>query len=148
MEELLKLFETLIGHLSKLTDLAKQKTITVRKNDLLELDRILREEQAVALALRGIDQKRTVLLQKLDLTHVTLTDLPAKAPKALQQKARETVENLRHAYQIYASAAEVARNTLECNLHEVEHFLAAAGADHWEGGTIEPPSQMKADFRA
>ena len=148
MEELLKLFESLIRHLDKLTDLAKQKTITVRKNDLMDLDRILREEQAIALALRGIDQKRTVLLQKLDLMDVPLIDLPAKAPDTLQQDVRKTVENLRHAYQIYASAAEVARNTLECNLHEIEHFLAAAGVDSSEDRNVEPPSQMKADFRA
>ena len=63
------------------------------------------------------------------------------------------MDALRRAYQIYAAAADIARNTLECNLHEVERFLAAAGA---EGGDapgygnsdVEPPSQMKADFRA
>ena len=153
MEELLSLFETLTGHLDKLTELAKQKTLVVRKSDLLELDRILREEQALALALRGIEQKRTALLHKLGLTEVPLVDLPARAPEALQQKARTTVDSLRRAYQIYASAADTARNTLECNLHEVERFLAAAGAQRPEtpgygNDAVEPPSQMKADFRA
>lgn len=153
MEELLSLFETLTGHLDKLTELAKQKTLVVRKSDLMELDRILREEQALALALRGIEQKRTALLQKLGLAEVPLTDLPARAPEALQQKTRSTVDALRRAYQIYASAADTARNTLECNLHEVERFLAAAGAQRPEtpgygNDTVEPPSQMKADFRA
>lgn len=153
MEELLSLFETLTGHLDKLTELAKQKTLVVRKSDLMELDRILREEQALSLALRGIEQKRTALLQKLSLAEVPLTDLPARAPEALQQKARTTVDSLRRAYQIYASAADTARNTLECNLHEVERFLAAAGAQRPEtpgygNNEVEPPSQMKADFRA
>ena len=153
MEELLSLFETLTGHLDKLTELAKQKTLVVRKSDLMELDRILREEQAMALTIRGIEQKRTALLQKLGLTEIPLTDLPARAPEALQQKARSTVDALRRAYQIYASAADTARNTLECNLHEVERFLAAAGAQRPEtpgygNDTVEPPSQMKADFRA
>ena len=153
MEELLSLFETLTGHLDKLTELAKQKTLVVRKSDLMELDRILREEQALALALRGIEQKRTALLQKLGLAEVPLTDLPARAPEALQQKTRSTVDALRRAYQIYASAADTARNTLECTLHEVERFLAAAGAQRpetlgYENDTVEPPSQMKADFRA
>ena len=153
MEELLSLFETLTGHLDKLTELAKQKTLVVRKSDLMQLDRILREEQALALALRGIEQKRTALLQKLGLAEVPLTDLPARAPEALQQKTRSTVDALRRAYQIYASAADTARNTLECNLHEVERFLAAAGAQRPEtpgygNDTVEPPSQMKADFRA
>lgn len=153
MEELLTLFETLTGHLEKLTELAKQKTITVRKNDLMDLDRILREEQALALALRGLEQKRASLLQKLGLSELPLGSLPSAAPEALQQKTRTTVEALRSAYQIYASAADTARNTLECNLHEVERFLAAAGAQSPEGQgygnkTVEPPTPMKADFRA
>ena len=149
MDELLSLFETLTGYLNKLTELAKQKTLVVRKSDLMELDRILREEQALALALRGIDQKRTTLLQKLGLAEVPLTDLPTRVPETMRQKARITVDALRRAYQIYASAADTARNTLECNLHEVERFLAAAGAQHPDGNdTVEPPAQMKADFRA
>ena len=153
MEELLSLFEALTGHLGKLTELAKQKTIAVRKNDLMELDRILREEQALALALRGSDQKRSALLQKLGLADVPLTELASKAPESLQQKTRNTVDALRRAYQIYSSAADIARNTLECNLHEVERFLAAAGAENpdapgYGNNDVEPPSQMKADFRA
>ena len=151
MEELLSLFETLTGHLDKLTELAKQKTLVVRKSDLIALDRILREEQALALALRGAEQKRTALLQKLGLTEVPLTELPTKAPESLQQKARNIVDHLRRSFQIYTSAADTARNTLECHLHEVERFLAAAdgsGTSGYRTSEVEPPSQMKADFRA
>ena len=154
MNELLSLFEALTGHLDKLTELAKQKTLVVRKSDLIELDQILREEQALSLALRGAEQKRTALLQKLGLTNVPLTELATKAPESLQQKTRNTVDALRRSYQIYASAADTARNTLECNLHEVERFLAAAGAEgtvpagYGTSTNVEPPSQMKADFRA
>ena len=153
MEQLLSLFETLTGHLGKLTELAKQKTTAVRKNDLMDLDRILKEEQAMALTFRGLDQKRTALLQSLGLAEVPLTELPSRAPAEIQQKARNTVDALRRAYQIYTSAADIARNTLECNLHEVERFLAVAGAEPSDTpgyGTsdVEPPAQMKADFRA
>ena len=148
MEALLSLFENLTAHLRQLTELAKRKTTIVRKNDLLELDKILKEEQAQALALRGLEQKRTTLLQQMGLQAVPLADIPTKAPAELQQKARETVEALRREFTIYRSAAEVARNTLECNLHEVEKFLAAVGAATEHNGTIDPPPQMKSDFRA
>lgn len=148
MEALLSLFETLTDHLRQLTELAKRKTTIVRKNDLLELDKILKEEQVQSLALRGLEQKRVTLLQQLGLQDVPLTDLPSKAPAQLQQKARETVEALRREFSIYRSAAEIARNTLECNLHEVEKFLAAAGAAAENNGEVNPPPQMKSDFRA
>ena len=82
-----------------------------------------------------------------------MTDLPAKFPPELQQKARESAETLRREFAIYQSAAEIARNTLECNLHEIEKFLAAAGAANDNGtdyrnSEVDAPPQMKADFRA
>ena len=153
MEALLILFETIVSHLRQLTELAKLKTTAVRKSDLIELDRIMKEEQAQSLAMRGLEQKRATLLSQFGLENVALTDLPVKFPPELQQKARESAETLRREFAIYHSAAEIARNTLECNLHEVEKFLAAAGAANDNGtdfrnGEVDAPPQMKADFRA
>ena len=153
MESLLTLFETLTEQLKHLTELAKRKTTAVRKSDLMELDKILKEEQAQSLVLRGLDQKRTALLQQLGLQNVPLTGLPARVPAELQQRTATAVENLRREFSIYRSAAEVARNTLECNLHEIEKFLAAAGAADdagagYSSGNVEPPAKMKSDFRA
>ena len=154
METLLTLFDSLSDHLRQLTELAKRKTTAVRMSDLTELDKILKEEQAQSLALRGIDQKRTTLLSQFGLENVALVSLPSRFPADLQQKARDAVETLRHEYTIYQSAAEIARNTLECNLHEVEKFLAAAGAvsegnaGYRNNNDVDAPPQMKADFRA
>lgn len=153
MEALLTLFDSLTDHLRQLTELAKRKTTAVRMSDLTELDKILKEEQAQSLAMRGIDQKRVSLLSQYGLENVPLAALPAKLPPEWQQQAREAAEALRSEYTIYQSAAEIARNTLECNLHEVEKFLAAAGAAA-DGGAgyrnsdVDAPPQMKADFRA
>ena len=153
MEALLTLFETIVSHLRQLTELAKLKTTAVRKSDLIELDRIMKEEQAQSLAMRGLEQKRATLLAQFELQNVALIDLPNKFPPQLQQKARESVETLRREFSIYQSAAEIARNTLECNLHEVEKFLAAAGAatdpgTDYRNNEVDAPPQMKADFRA
>lgn len=153
MEALLTLFESIVSHLRQLTELAKRKTTAVRKSDLLELDKILKEEQAQSLALRGLEQKRISLITQFELENIPLTDLPSRFPPQLQQKARDGVETLRREFSIYRSAAEIARNTLECNLHEVEKFLAAAGAANDNGtdyrnGEVDAPPQMKADFRA
>lgn len=154
MEALLTLFASLTETLFTLTELAKRKTTAVRRNDLMELDQILKAEQAQALTLRGLDQKRVALLSELNLQDTPLSALPTKAPVALQQKARETVEALKHAYEIYNSAAVTARNTLECNLHEIERFLSAAGADPTAAAQgyrpvdVDAPAPMKTDFRA
>ena len=153
MEPLLTLFENLTGHLRQLTELAKRKTTAVRKNDLIELDQILKEEQAQSLALRGIDQKRTTLLRQYELDNIPLNEIPSRFPADMQQAARDAVETMRREFSIYRSAAEIARNTLECNLHEVEKFLATAGAANdagtgYHGSEVEPPAKMKSDFRA
>ena len=154
MDALLTLFASLTETLFTLTELAKRKTTAVRRNDLMELDQILKDEQAQALVLRGLDQKRIALLSELGLQDTPLSALPSKAPADLQQKARATVEALRHAYEIYNSAAVTARNTLECNLHEIERFLAASGADPAAGSQgyrpadVDAPAPMKTDFRA
>ncbi|MBR2131743.1 MAG: flagellar export chaperone FlgN [Oscillospiraceae bacterium] len=153
MEALLTLFESLTQQLEQLTELAKRKTITVRKNDLLALDQILKEEQAIALSLRGLEQKRVTLLQQLGLQNIPLSDLPMHAPDMLRQKTKTTVDHLKSQYQIYNSAAQVARNTLECNLHEIEKFLESSGVEQpaftgYSPTEVDAPPPMKADFRA
>ena len=153
MESLLTLFENLTDHLRQLTELARRKTAAVCKSDLLELDKILKEEQAQSLALRGIEQKRTSLLQQFGLDQLPVNDIPARFPAESQQTAKNVIETMQREFAIYRSAAEVARNTLECNLHEVEKFLAAVGAANdpgagYHGSDVEPPPKMKSDFRA
>ena len=149
MEALLTLFENLTEHLRQLTELARRKTTAVCKSDLLELDKILKEDQAQSLALRGIDQKRTSLLQQLGLDQIPVIEIPSHFPTEAQQTAKNVIETMQREFAIYRSAAEVARNTLECNLHEVEKFLAAVGAvNNTTPGEVSPPPQMKSDFRA
>ena len=153
MEVLLTLFESLTQQLDQLTELAKRKTTAVRRNDLLTLDQILKEEQAAALALRGLEQKRTTLLQQLGLSNIPLSELPVHAPDTLRQKTKTTIEMLKTQYQIYSSAAEIARNTLECNLHEIEKFLASSGVEQpvftgYHSAEVDAPPPMKTDFRA
>lgn len=149
----LALLENLRKSLEQLTGLARQKTNAVRGDDLAALDGILKQEQVISLSIRGYDQKRLQLLKQLELEAVALSALPQHYPEDLRRQAKDGVEALQREYRIYRSAAEVARNTLECNLHEVEKLLAKAGGETAVGpGYVhpeaEPPASMKTDFRA
>lgn len=151
----LDLLDSLGRELEKLTDLAQQKTAAVRKDDLNGLDQILKQEQVISLSLRGVEQRRAKQLGQLGLESVKLSDLPAHYPAELRLKAKEAVETLQRRYRVYQAAAEVARNTLECNLHEIEKFLAAAenggasgGGPGYAPGSVELPPSFKTDFRA
>ena len=149
----LDLLDTLREKLSTLFDLASKKAVAVRSDDLTALDTIMRQEQALSLAFRGLEQKKATLSRELGIDTVPLSNLASHYPESLQLKARQTVSALQDQFQLYRAAAEVARNTLECNLHEIEKFLAAqegvpAAGPGYESPPVEPPRAMKSDFRA
>jgi vacuolar-type H+-ATPase subunit I/STV1 len=148
----LDLLRQLTGDLEKLTDLARQKATAVRQDDLNALDQVLKQEQALTLTVRGLEQKLKRTLDELHMTRVPLTSLPEQYPQELQLEARRTVGALREQYQLYRAVSEAARHTLECNLHEIEKALNDWGAPDrtgpgYEKDGVEPPPQMKTDIR-
>lgn len=126
--------------LDKLTELEKKKAAAVRHDDLLAVDECMKQEQALSLSLRAMDKKRDALLAGLGMKDVRLSDFAQRCPEEIRREAQEASESLRSRYMLYRSAADVARTTLECNLHQIEKMLADE-ADAGGGGTI-------ADIRA
>ncbi|MBQ9648057.1 MAG: flagellar export chaperone FlgN [Oscillospiraceae bacterium] len=127
--------------LDRLTELAKEKTAAVRRDDLLAVDECMKQEQALSLTLRVMDKKRETLLAAMGLRDVSLSGLAQHCPEELRQEARAAAEDLRDRYALYRSAADVARTTLECNLHQIDKMLADEAEAPVSGGTI-------ADIRA
>ena len=149
----LQLLRELGESLEQLSGLALQKQERVREDDLTGLDAVLKQEQAMTLTLRGLEQRRLKLTSQLGLEGVKLADLPEKYPGELQLEAKQTADTLRDSYSLYRSCADAARNMLEVNLHEIERVIAASGADTVSGAGyhtpgVEPPQNMKTDFRA
>lgn len=150
----LQLLRELGESLEQLSGLDRQKQEHVRQSDLMALDDVLRQEQAMALTLRGLEQRRLKLSSQLGLEGVSLAGLPEKYPDELQLEAKQTVDALRESYALYRSCADAARNMLEVNLHEIERVIAAHGIDAPAPGAgyqtpgVEPPKNMKTDFRA
>ena len=70
-----------------------------------------------------------------------LRELEERGPREAHMETRRAVESLRRKYEVFQSASEVARNTLECNLHAIERIQRAQDA---------PPEEEHprlADFR-
>ena len=140
--------------LNRLTPLAQQKAEAVRGDDLLALDEVLKQEQALSLNLRGLELKRQKLVPQLGLDNVPLSRLHEHCPAQLADEVRKTAAALRESYEIYRSYADMARNTLELNLHQIDKLLINAGVDPklaaqgYEAPPMEPPKKMKTDFRA
>lgn len=150
----LRLLRELGGSLDQLSELARRKQDCVRESDLLGLDEVLKQEQAMTLNLRGLEQRRLKLVSQLGLDGVRLAQLPDKYPEELQHEARQAAEELQGSYALYRSCADAARNMLEVNLHQIEKIIADSGMDPAEAGAgyqapgVEPPRNMKTDFRA
>lgn len=142
----LTLLQGLSKTLAQLSETAKQKTSAVRTDDLKGLDECIKREQALSLSLRSLEHKREALLAALGLTGVPLSGLAAHYPEELRMEAAQTVQALRAGYDIYRSASEVARTTLEVNLHQIEKILY--GEQEPVPENPEPPAPMKADIRA
>ena len=149
-----KLLRDLARTLDGLVPLAQQKADAVRADDLLALDEVLKKEQPLTLNLRGLEQRRLKLVPQLGLDNVKLNDLPRHCPPQLEAEARQTVNTLRDSYEIYRSYANMARSTLELNIHQINKFLIDSGVDPklaaegYESPASEPPKNMKTDFRA
>ena len=141
-QEYMKLLDNLGNTLEKLTEIERTKTAAVASADLAGVEECMKQEQVMSLSLRGMDQKREKLLDRLGLTGARLRDLEAHSPEELRMETRQTVERVRQRYEVFRSASEVARNALESNLHVIEQLQKAQDAP--------PPEDQKrqADFMA
>lgn len=147
----LELLQSILSNLSQLTKLVHRKIEVAQMDDLEALDEILNEEQALALAFRGLEQKRLNLLRELDLSEVPLAQLSAHFPPEMEEAVRQTAAELMEQYRTYHDGAQTARGILEHNLREVDRVLAVLNADPAgnSGHVTQTPSSpsAKADFR-
>lgn len=149
----LALLKELSQTLGQLTETAQAKTAAVRRDDLQALDAYMKREQALSLSLRGCEQKRMAMLAEIGLADVPLGMLAQHYPVDLQPEAAVQVEKLQRQYNLYNGAAEVARTTLECNLHQIEQILGRGRIREEmeytrEGAQSASPTARKTDFRA
>ena len=140
----LELLQSILSNLSQLTKLVHRKIEVAQMDDL-------DEEQALALAFRGLEQKRLNLLRELDLSEVPLAQLSAHFPPEMEEAVRQTAAELMEQYRTYHDGAQTARGILEHNLREVDRVLAVLNADPAgnPGHVTQTPSSpsAKADFR-
>jgi hypothetical protein len=134
--------------LAHLTEVEQRKTLAVRQDDLDTLNECMKQEQVISLTLRGYDQKRQVALAALNLESVSLSRLAAHVPESYRTEAKEISENLLRQYHLLKAASEVAQNTLECNLHQIDKTLADLGKESYQTSGPELPQPMRTDFRA
>lgn len=147
------LLEDLHKTLRKLIPLQQEKIQAVRAHDLDALNDCMKQEQAASLALRGLEQKRSALLEALGLTDVSLGQLAGHCPPEFQAAVREGAETLRRDGEELRAAQKAARTVVEKGLRRVNGELERRGVptdpeDGAEPGAGMPANGMYTDFRA
>ena len=139
----LNLLTSLSGTLEKLTDIERRKTDAVCHGDLPVVEDCMKQEQVISLSLRSLEQKRIHALSQLGLSHVPLRDLQKHSPPEYDLETKRVVEELRRQYTLFQTASQVARNTLECNLREIQRIQDEVS------GTPSGPDELphQTDFR-
>ena len=132
--EYFRYMEQLGGTLDQLSELAREKTAAVRRDDLLAVNECMKREQALSLSLRALDRKRETLLAGMGLRDLKFSEFARHCPEELRQEAKAAAEKLGKQYALYRSAADVARTTLECNLHQIEKLLVDEPKAPMNGG--------------
>ena len=76
----LALLRSLGENLEQLTALARKKAAAANGDDLMALDEIMKQEQAMTLTFRGMEQTREKLLTQLGCGNVSLSRMPEHFP--------------------------------------------------------------------
>ena len=163
----LELLETLREKVEALSELARKKIEAAKQNDLMALNEVIKQEQALALSFRGLEISREKLLKEMGLQEVALSQLETRYPLELRENARQAAAALQEEYQSYQGVAKTARGILERNLYEVEGIIQSLGGVLPEDSAAAPvpmqgpgyrppaaepvappPPSMRTDFRA
>lgn len=153
VQDYLSLLCELRQTLEQLTEIEQKKTMAVRQDDLNLLNECMKQEQVLSLTLRGYEQKRLNTLSAWNLEHLPLSGLSSHVPPEHRMEAKRIAEELMRQYALFKGSMEVAQNTIECNLHQVEKHLNEIGASPstlsgYDTVTSELPSSLRTDFRA
>ncbi len=145
-ENYLEFLNGLHSELLKLTELQQKKIDSIEKHNLEELDVCIKQEQAVSLVMRGLEQKRKKLLSGLNLQGTTMSQMVEKCPAEFKQQTEENVAKTLEAYAAYTKLQEKVAKILKRNMEIVETSLASRGyvLEQDEGEDILPGTQQKA----
>lgn len=146
-EDYLMYLGELADTLDQMTEITKAKNKAARIGDLETVENMMKKEQVFSMTLRGMDIKRDKMLKEMGLEGVPLSGLADRYPPELFDRARKAVEHTQKRYEVFRSASEAARVTMECALHDIQRMLPEdQPVPRREKG--EPPPRMKTDFRA
>lgn len=151
--EYLNLLSSLLREVERLNGVARKKREALQEHDLDILNECMKQEQAVSLTLRGLEQKREKILSALGYTGVALSEMPRRCPPEYQRETGELCEQLLRAYQVLMSTQTASRTMMEHDLRLIKKELENRGIspdmdENYQQSPAMQPSELRTDIRA
>lgn len=148
----LRFLSDLHQELEHLIQIGQQKIDAVRSHDLDELNTCIRQEQAISLSLRGMDQKRQKILSALGMEQVPLRKLADCCPKEFQAETACLIEKILRDNHIIESIQTPVRSVLEQELRLIQSELEARGVEqdrnpNYQSTPAARPAELRTDIR-
>lgn len=152
-EQYLAFLEELLQELNQLTQVGKEKLMAVQNHELDTLNECIKQEQAISLTLRGLEQKRTKVLAAIGCENVPLSEMPRRCPENYRARTQELVDRLLTADQVLKSVQTPSRTIMERDLRAIRKELEARGVvqeleDNYQSAPPAPGKGLRTDFRA
>lgn len=113
----IEVFDRLIPLEQNKLDVVKQKRISM-------LEEIGKKEQAEALAIRGLEQKREKAQEKLGFQGMTFQEILNRLPQEQQPEMKALFNELGDKVRTFQSLADSSKSIIEVNLHTVNKMIA------------------------
>ena len=152
-EEYLAFLEELLHEMNHLIEIVKQKLEAIQNHELDVLNECIKQEQAVSLTLRGLEQKRGKLLAAIGCEKVPLSEMPRRCPEEHRARMQELVNQLLTADKVYKSVQAPSRTIMERDLRSIRKELESRGVEQEldDNYKTAPPTRgkgLRTDFRA
>lgn len=125
----------------RLIPLEQRKLDVVRQNRISQLEDIGSKEQAEALAMRGLEQKREKAQEALGFQGLSFQEILERLPAEQKQDMKSLFNELAGKVREFQSLSDSSRSIMEVNLHSINKMIAeqkqGRGQTYSEDGTVK-----------
>ena len=127
MDELIKILTEMTEALTEILPLEQEKFRAVQEDKVGILDGCMGREQAFALRIKGLEQKRMKFMEEHGYGGMTLKELADRLEGEEQGKMRKLLEDLVLAVQNFNSYNDESMKLINLKLHNLERAAAPDG---------------------
>ncbi len=127
MDELMKILEALTEALNNSLPLEKEKFRAVQEDRISTVEECMVKEQALALKIKGLEQRRIKFMEEHGYGNMTLKEIAETLKGEEQMKMNALIEDVVLAVQNFNSYNDESMKMIRLKLHTLEKTAAAEG---------------------